>query len=136
MQSTCRLLFLSMLLIPMAACQQQAITIGPKPEEMRTALLTLMETRPDIAIPEFKISLEVEKPVVREGIVHIGAWYCDPQLMTFEALFPASNISMYEISGRFERDARGRWVAKPRRVLQTEKHDIGEFWRPNEVDTH
>ena len=54
--------------------------------------------------------------------------------MTFEALFSAPNITLYEVSGRFELDNRGTWVAIPRRVLLTNKHDVGEFWRPHEVD--
>jgi len=54
--------------------------------------------------------------------------------MSFDAVFSAPNITMYEVWGRFELDARGIWRAVPLHVQRTTKHDIGEFWRLNEVD--
>ncbi len=109
-------------------------SLEPKPEEMRQALLKLMNDRPDISIPEFKESLELDRPVTKDGIVYIGVWNCDPKLMTFEALFSAPNITMYEASGRFVRDARDIWRAVPRRVMLTQKRDVTEFWRAHEVE--
>ncbi len=110
-------------------------TSGPKPEEMRRALLAMLDEQPDISIPEFRNSLEHEKPIVQDGIVYIGSWNCDPELQSFVALFSAPQLTMYEISGSFQQDNRGIWRAVPRRVLRTEKHEIGEFWRPHEVDS-
>ena len=118
----------------MATGCSSVATNGPKPEEMRQALLTMLNEQPDIAIPEFRNSLEHEKPVVRDGIVYIGSWNCDPKLESFVALFSAPQITMYEVSGSFQQDNRGNWLAVPRRVVKTEKHEIGEFWRPHEVD--
>ena len=110
------------------------VVYGPKPEEMRKALLDLMDARPEIAIPEFRISLEENSPVERDGIIYIGSWNCDPKLMTFDALFSAPNIPMYEIAGRFEKDNRGLWKAVPRYINKTEKHDVGAFWRASEIE--
>jgi hypothetical protein len=109
-------------------------TNGPTPDEMRAALKVLLKEHPDMAIPEFQNALDHDPAVVNKGIVYIGAWNCDPKLHSFEALFSSPNISLYEVSGRFEMDNRGIWVALPRRVMLTEKHDIGEFWRAHEVD--
>src|SRR5436190_1422914 len=72
--------------------------LGPKPEEMRQALLDMLNDRPDIAIAEFRVSLENDVPVERDGVVHIGAWNCNSDLLSFEALFSAPNITMYEVS--------------------------------------
>ncbi len=112
-----------------------SVTYGPQPEEMRKALLAMLDEQPEISIPEFRNSLEHEKPVVQDGIVYIGSWNCDPKLESFVALFSAPQLTMYEISGSFQQDNRGIWRAVPRRVLRTEKHEIGEFWRPHEVDS-
>jgi len=119
------------------ACQSTSATMSPfapKPEEMRKALLTMLHDRPETDIPEFRTSLEEDTPVSRNGIVFIGSWNCDPKLMTFEAVFTSPNISMFEVTGRFEKDNRGVWMAIPRRVETTTKHDVDEFWRPHEVD--
>src|SRR5262249_28295618 len=122
-------------LVAAAGCQEAAPTYGPKPEEMRTALLTLMDNHPDdINCPEFRVSLEADKPVMRDGIVYIGSWNCDPKLMTFDGLFTAPNVSMYEVAGRFEKDNRGVWVAILRKNLLTQKHDVGEIWRTYDVE--
>jgi len=112
----------------------QAPTMGPTPDQMRTALKTLLKEQPDIAIPEFQDALTHDPAVVDKGIVYIGAWNCDPKLQSFEAVFSSPSITMYEVSGRFEMDNRGIWVATPRRVMLTQKRDIGEFWRAHEVD--
>jgi len=140
MQATLRIAWLALALAA-AGCAEIGTSgstgrVGPKPEEMRQALLELMHQQPDIFIPEFRDSLEHDAPVIRHGVVFIGSWECDPKLMSFIALFSAPNITMYEVSGRFQLDARGLWRAVPIRVLKTTKHDIGEFWRPNEVDSH
>jgi hypothetical protein len=108
-------------------------TYGPKPEEMRLALLNMLDQRPDIFIPEFRDSLVYDKPVVQDGIVFIGSWNCDPKRESFDAVFSAPNITMYRISGRFEQDNRGTWIAKPRDAKLVQKQDIGEFWRPHEL---
>ena len=107
---------------------------GPSPEEMRGALQELLKSRPDISVPEFQISLDLDKAVLRDGTVHIGIWKCDRTLMTFEGLYSAPNITMYEVSGRFDLDARGIWVAIPRRVLLLHNEDVTEFWRPHEIE--
>ena len=138
MHASVRVGFLALTLLAAAGCMQIGATgasmrFGPTPEEMRQALLTLLHDRPDISIPEFKVSLEDNKPVTIDGIVYFGSWNCDPQLQSFIALFSAPNITMYEISGRFQLDARGVWRAIPRRVLKVQKRDLGEFWRPHEV---
>ena len=130
-------LLLAGLLLP--ACSQstdsaQALPDGPNPDQMRSAIKTLLKNRPDIDIPEFQDAIDRDAPIVRNGMVYFGPWNCDPKLMTFEALFSAPNITLYEVSGRFEIDNRGIWQAIPRRVLLTNKHDITEFWRPHEVD--
>jgi len=57
--------------------------VAPKPEEMRQALLDLMAAQPDIFIPEFRDSLEHDAPVIRNGLVHIGSWECDPKTDEF-----------------------------------------------------
>jgi hypothetical protein len=113
--------------------QRDADYYGPKPEEMRTALKNLLKEHPDLSVPEFQMSLDYDDAVFRDGIIHLGAWQCDPKLMSFEGLFSAPNITMYEISGRFEMSPRGTWEAIPRRVLLVHKQDVGEFWRPNEI---
>jgi hypothetical protein len=105
---------------------------GPRPEEMRQALLTMLNERPDLEIPEFRVSLEKDAPVDVDGVVHIGDWKCNSDYLSFTALFSAPNITMYEVSGSFEKDARGIWRAIPRRVMKTRNRDIQEFWRPNE----
>ena len=107
---------------------------GPNPEEMRAALTALLHEHPDLAMPEFVASLEVDEAVVRGGTVHIGAWKCDPKLMTFEGLFSAPNITLFEVSGRFDLDARGIWVAIPRRVQLVHNEEVGEYWRPQDVE--
>lgn len=136
------MLLLAAALFPACSSQQpdanneMASGFAPNPEEMRAALITLLHDRPDMAaIPEYQNSLDLEKPIIRNGLVHIGIWECNPKLLTFEALFSAPNITMCEVSGRFEIDARDIWVAIPRRFLVTHNEDIGEFWRPNEVDS-
>jgi hypothetical protein len=108
--------------------------LAPTPDEMRVALLSLLNEQPEISVPEFKIPLEYDKPILRDGIVYIGPWNCDPQLQTFIALMSAPNMTMYEVSGRFQMAPRGSWVALPRRVQTTNKHDVTEFWRPHEVE--
>ena len=122
------------LAVTMAGCS--SVDYGPKPEEMRQALLDMLDKQPDISIPEFRNSLEHDKAVLQDGIVYIGSWNCDPQLGTFDAVFSAPNITMYEISGRFQMDNRGIWCATPipRVPLKVQNRDVGEFWRPNEVE--
>jgi hypothetical protein len=122
------------LAIAVAGCSSTEKNFGPQPEEMRQALLAMLDEQPDISIPEFRNSLEHDKPVDQDGIIYIGSWNCDPRLETFEALFSAPNITMYEISGRFQQDNRGLWRAIPRRVIKTTNRDVGEFWRPHEVE--
>jgi hypothetical protein len=122
------------LVMAAAGCSSTAVDYGPRPEEMRQALLDMLDKQPELAIPEFRISLEHEKPVIRDGIVHLGSWNCDPKAESFETLFTTPNITMYEISGRFQQDNRGIWCAIPRRVLKTQKQDLGEIWRPHLVD--
>lgn len=140
MHARFRLTILPLVLLATAvlpACSSEpggADGFAPTPEEMRTALQTLLKERPDLSMPEFQVSLDVNTPVYRKGIVHIGAWKCDPRLLTFEGLFSAPNITMYEVSGRFDMDARGIWVAIPRRVVLTHKTDVGEYWRPHDVE--
>jgi len=107
---------------------------GPTPPEMRQALRTMMNERPDILVPEFKDAMAYDDPVVKNSLVHIGPWECDPKTNTFEALFSASNITMYEVSGRFQIDACGIWRAIPYRIAMTTRHEIGEYWRPHDVD--
>jgi hypothetical protein len=130
------LAFLAATVVPGCSFDQRRADdyYGPKPEEMRSALKNLLKERTDINIPEFQMSLDYDEPVFRDGIVHLGVWNCDPRLMTFEGLFSTPNITMYEVSGRFEMAARGVWVAIPRRVLETSKREVGEFWRPNEIE--
>jgi hypothetical protein len=140
MQGTLRIACLALALAALAGCAGfwSAGPTGlnqPSPEEMRQALLVLMHEQPDIFIPEFKESLEHDAPVIRDGLVHIGSWECDPKLGNFEALFTSPNVSMYEVWGRFRLDARGVWRAEPLQVRTATKHEIGEFWRPHEVDT-
>jgi hypothetical protein len=106
---------------------------GPKPEEMRQALQTLLLEHPDLSVPEFQMSLDYDQPVVRDGIVHLGVWQCDPRLLSFEGLFSGPNITLLEVSGRFDMNARGIWEAIPRRVLLVHKEDVGEFWRAHEI---
>ena len=139
MQGTLRIACLALALAAVAGCAGMfsAGSTGlnePSSQEMRQALLALMDEQPDIFIPEFKESLLHDAPVTVKGLVHIGSWECDPKLQSFEALFTAPNITMYEVWGRFRLDARGLWRAVPLRVQKTTNHDIGEFWRPHEVD--
>jgi hypothetical protein len=116
-----------------AGCSSTA-NFGPEPEEMRQALLAMLDEQPEISVPEFRNSLEYQKPFVQDGIVHFGVWNCDPKVESFVGLFSAPNITMYEISGRFQQDNRGLWRAIPRRVVKTQKRDVGEFWRAHEVE--
>ncbi len=122
------------LALVVAGCD--STSYGPRPEEMRQALLAMLDKQPEISIPEFRNSLEHDKVVEQDGIIYIGSWNCDPRSESFEALFSAPNITLYEISGRFQQDNRGLWCAIPRRVVRTQKQDIGEFWRSYEVDAH
>jgi hypothetical protein len=136
-----RCAFLMVAVGALAACNGTPLfgpkfTVEPSPDEMRAALVALLKERPDISIPEFETALQKDPAVVRQGIVYIGAWNCDPKLMTFEALFSSPNITMYEVAGRFQLDARGLWRAIPRKVLTTTKRDIGEFWRASEVEPY
>jgi hypothetical protein len=119
----------------MAAGCSSVDSYGPKPEEMRQALLAMLDQQPEISIPEFRSSLEHEKPVVQNGIVYIGSWNCDPKRVSFEAVFAGTSITLYELSGSFEQDNRGIWLAIPRRVMKTQRHEVGEFWRAHEVDS-
>jgi hypothetical protein len=123
--------------VPACSSQQRGYTnFAPTPEEMRTALQNLLKDRPELAqIPEFQVSLDVDRAVYRDGIVHIGVWKCDPKLLTFVGLFSAPNITMYEVSGRFDFDARDIWVAIPRTIQLTQNQDVGEYWRPHDVDS-
>jgi hypothetical protein len=120
----------------LASCARVSNSFEPTPEEMRVSLLKLLKERPEISIPEFKNSLELQAPEVRDGIVYIGTWSCDPELLTFTALFSTPSISMYEISGRFDLSPAGNWVAIPWRVQTTRGRDVNGFWRASEIDTH
>jgi hypothetical protein len=127
-------LFAAVILPACSVEQRGAEYYGPTPEEMRTALKNLLAERKDINIPEYQLSLEFDEPVKRDGIIHLGIWKCDPKLGTFEGLYSGPNVTMFEVSGRFEMSARGVWVAIPRRVLEINNRDVSEFWRPNEVE--
>jgi hypothetical protein len=120
----------------LATCARVPNSFEPTPQEMRNALLTLLKERPEISIPEFENSLKYQAPVVRDGIVHIGTWNCDPELQTFSALFTGGSISMYEVSGRFEMTPGGTWVAKPWRVQTVRGQEVKEYWRASDLDTH
>jgi hypothetical protein len=126
--------FLALLAALVAACSTTSTAFQPTTEEMRGALVTLLDQQPDISIPEFKTALELSPPVVRNGVVFIGPWNCDPQLRTFVALFSAPNLTMYEVSGRFEMTPRGHWIARTQRVLPVNNREIGEYWRAQDVD--
>jgi hypothetical protein len=139
MQGTLKIAFLALALAAVAGCAglwnvQPTGLAAPKPEEMRQALRTMMKEQPDILIPEFQDSMARDDPVVKDGLIHIGPWECDPKLNTFEALFTSSDVTMYEVSGRFHIDARGIWLATPYHIVKTLRHDIGEYWRASEID--
>jgi len=138
MHAALRIGFLSLVMIGLAGCQQvdnqRAARIGPSASEMHGALVTLLKNRPDLAFPEFQESLNKNAPVKRDGIIYFGSWNCDPQLLTFDAVFTSASISMYEVAGSFDQDARGVWLAIPRRVVKTQRQDLGEFWRASEVE--
>jgi hypothetical protein len=124
----------------LAACSSappdSGSTLGPSPEQMRTALKTMLKDHPDVAIPEFRNSLDYDPAVVRQGVVYIGSWNCDPKAMWFEAAFTASNVSFFEVSGSFQTDARGEWLAVLRHVKATEKRDVSGYWRASDLDVH
>lgn len=136
MHAALRIGFLTLAMLGLAGCQQPQRNTGIEPsvDDMHKALVTLLDQRPDLVIPEFKDSLDKSVPVKRDGIVFFGSWNCDPRLMTFDAVFTSSNISMYEVSGRFEQDARGMWTATPRRVVRTQPQNLGDLWRASEVE--
>ena len=106
---------------------------GPNPEEMRLALLDMMD-KEDIPIPEFRDSLVYDKPVEQDGIIFIGSWNCDPKLLSFDAVFSAPNITMYRVYGRFQQDNRGVWCATPLDKKMVQKQDVTDFWRPHLIE--
>jgi hypothetical protein len=136
MRSAIQLALAAFLCTALAACETtpRNRALEPTAEDMRSALKNMLADRPDLAIPEFAESLDHEKPVEHKGIVYIGLWNCDPRLQSFEAVVSAPSVTLFEVSGRFQQDARGKWRAIPRTVQTTRGHDIGEFWRANEVD--
>jgi hypothetical protein len=141
---------LTLVLLVTGCTQNSAATsryLSPTPEEMRQSLLQLLREYPAIACPEgqvgkeipvFRESLMLDSPVTKDGMVYIGVWNCDPRRLSFEALYSGPNITMYEISGRFELDHRNSWHAIPLpgmriRNQQTRNRDVTEFWRPHEA---
>jgi hypothetical protein len=136
MRNALQLAFLLIAMLSLGACATpRNRALEPTADDMRSALKEMLVQRPDITIPEFAESLQFDHAVESKGIVKIGVWECNPQLQTFEALFSTPHVSMYEVSGRFQQDARGRWRAIPRTVQSVSGRDIGEFWRAHEVDS-
>ncbi|HEY4330414.1 MAG TPA: hypothetical protein VGN88_11815 [Phycisphaerae bacterium] len=133
-----RLLLLLLLSALLGACGMTSAksNISPSNIDMRKALKTLLIERPDISIPEFQEALELDPAVARGGTVFIGPWNLYPDLLSFEAVFTAPNISFYEIAGRFEQDPSGHWRAILRRVKKTQPNEIGEYWRASEVNPY
>jgi hypothetical protein len=95
----------------------------PTTEQMRTALKELLAKRPDIAIPEFELSVNESPAIQHENLVRIGAFDCDPEAQMFYAVFSAPNLTMQQLVGRFERDARRMWRAVVIRSSTTTDRD-------------
>jgi hypothetical protein len=120
----------------LAACQvapTRALS-QPSAEEMRDALKTMLDAHPEMSIPEFADSLKYDHPVYRDTMVYIGAWNCNPSARSFDAVFTASNVTFFEVSGRFDQDTRGRWQAIPHNLQTVNGQDIGDYWRASDVD--
>ena len=120
----------------LAACQTAPPrpTLQPTAEEMREALKTMLVAHPDMSIPEFANSLKYDHPVSRDGSIYIGAWNCSPRNLSFDALFTASSMTLFEVSGRFDQDTRGHWRAIPHDLRTVNSQEVGDYWRASEVD--
>ena len=106
--------------------QQYAADERPTPEQMRQALKDLLNERPELAIPEFETSLNESPALNVKGFVRIGSFDCDPESMLFIATFSAPNLTMRQLEGRFELDARSIWRA---RVIRTQVANARDPYR-------
>jgi hypothetical protein len=109
------MVFAALALVCIAGCASKEArhVEQPSPEEMRKALKELLAQRPEVSIPEFELSLE-RSPAIRtpSGKIQIGSFDIDLNSLMFEAFFSSPNLTLQQLTGRFEQDSRGNWHAR------------------------
>ena len=122
----------------LAACAQEEkadpFMEKPSATQMRSALKDLLVREPKYSIPEFELSVADSPAIHDRGMTRIGSFDCNADALTFEATFSAPNLTMQQLEGRFELDARHVWRAVVVRSAVTTARDtsVRRHWYHDE----